>query len=293
VKAFSFIAAGLLAFASIARADDLPPINDPPTSVSLPGKFVWADLFTTDPAAAEKFYTALFGWQATSIAREKHPYILLSNNGVPIAGITLGPRHLDKGPGGRWVGYVSVQDVAGTATAFTASGGKIIFPARDVANRGTLAIVADQEGVVFGLLHSSSGDPEDYLPEPGEWAWAQLFARDSAAAALRYHSLLGYDAVPDTRSDRENVFVLASGGYARAGLAPLPARPDASPGWLGFVRVANVDQSASQAESLGGQILVAPKPGKIATRVAIVADPTGAAIGLIELNDTADLKVVP
>ena len=41
-----------------ARAAAFPPLNHPATQEQHPGKFVWADLFTTDPEAATKFYTA-------------------------------------------------------------------------------------------------------------------------------------------------------------------------------------------------------------------------------------------
>jgi hypothetical protein len=33
--------------------------------------------------------------------------------------------------------------------------------------RGEQAVFADAEGAVFGVIKSSSGDPEDFLAEPG------------------------------------------------------------------------------------------------------------------------------
>ena len=45
-----------------ARADDLPPINAVPTGLTLPGKMIWADLYTKNPAGEIQFYTELFGW---------------------------------------------------------------------------------------------------------------------------------------------------------------------------------------------------------------------------------------
>jgi hypothetical protein len=46
----------------LADAPALPPLNDPPASQQLPGKFVWVDLVTPDIATARRFYEAMFGW---------------------------------------------------------------------------------------------------------------------------------------------------------------------------------------------------------------------------------------
>ena len=93
------------------------------------------------------------------------------------------------------------------------------------------------------------------------------------------------EVLPDTRSDRPNVFVLASGGYSRASVAPLAPRPQAKPGWLLFVRVADVKAAAAKAISLGGRVLVAPSDAPTEHWRAVIADPTGAVIGLVQLQE--------
>jgi len=50
-----------------AHAANFPPLNDPATREAHPGKFVWAELFTADSAAATRFYTGVFGWTAYAI----------------------------------------------------------------------------------------------------------------------------------------------------------------------------------------------------------------------------------
>ena len=52
--------AGALALASLgadpaAHAAKFPPLNEPASNEQIPGKLVWADLFTTDPESATKF----------------------------------------------------------------------------------------------------------------------------------------------------------------------------------------------------------------------------------------------
>ncbi len=293
-------ALGLILCCAVATvgAADLPPLSDTtPTAEHFPGKFVWADLFTADPAAAQAFYTGLFGWEATTIERTTtagtHSYIVLANGGEPVAGIAHRPSRLPEAVRGRWVGYVSVPDVAKALAAATAAGGRVLFPAKDLPLRGTQAIFADPEGAELGVLHSSSGDPGEYAADPGDMVWAQLFARDPAAEGRFCASIAGWEVLPDTRSDRPNVFVLASGGYSRASVAPLPPRPQAKPGWLLFIRVADVKAVAAKVTSLGGRVLVAPSDAPTEYWRAVVADPTGAVIGLVQLQDAGEPKEQP
>ena len=294
-KTLGLILCGAVATAGAA---DLPPLSDTtPTGEHFPGKFVWADLFTADPAAAQAFYTGLFGWEATTIERTigsgTHSYIVLANGGEPVAGIAHRPSRMPDAARGRWVGYVSVPDVAKALAAATAAGGRVLFPAKDLPRRGTQAIFVDPEGAEIGVLHSSSGDPGEYAPDPGDLTWAQLFARDPAAAGRFYAAIAGWEVLPDTRSDRPNVFVFASGGYSRASVAPLPPRPQAKPGWLLFVRVADVKAAVAKAISLGGRVLVAPSDAPTEYWRAVIVDPTGAVIGLVQLQESGKPKEQP
>ena len=71
-------------------------------------------------------------------------------------------------------------------------------------------------------------------------------------------------------------------------MAPLPDRADAKPGWIGVVRVANIDETLARAVKLGGEILVAPRTPAFESRFAIIADSTGGAVGLVEYVDNAN-----
>ena len=281
-----------------AAAAEFPPLSETtPAGAHFPGKFIWADLFTADPAAAQTFYTGLFGWEATPIERTTpsgpHTYIVLANGGEPVAGLARLPSRMPDAVHGRWVGYVSVPDVAKALTTATAAGGRVLFPAKDLPRRGTQAIFVDPEGAELGVLHSSAGDPGEYTPDTGDWTWAQLFARDPAAEGRFYASVAGWEVLPDTRGDRPNVFVLASGGYSRASVTPLPPRPTAKPGWLLFVRVADVKAAAAKALSLGGRVLVAPSDAPTEYWRAVIADPMGAVIGLVQLQEPGQPKEQP
>lgn len=290
---FAGIVLSLAGQLRLPAADELPPLNDAATAVQLSGKFVWADLFATDPGAAAKFYTGLFGWQPTTLARDGHSYILFHRDGRAIAGIVQRPAPRGAPRPSRWVSYVAVADVARALTLVTGAGGKVLAPAREFPRRGVQAIVSDNEDAVIGLLHSSSGDPEDFRAENGDWIWAELFVVEPAAAATFYQRVFGYEVKSDTADEPKGWLVLTAGGYARAGIGPLPVRPDAQPAWLGFVRVADADAAAARATELGGRVLVAPRMSHLGSRFAVVADPTGAAIAVTDYNTPTGRESTP
>ena len=273
------------------RAADLPPLNPAPSGNSLPGKAVWADLYSTDATASIAFYTGLFGWTEVGIKRPGGVYTILYNAGRPVAGIVSRPAGQGDTGKGRWISYISVADVGQTLNAVTANGGKIIHPAKFLAQRGTQALIEDNQGSLVGLIQSNSGDPADNEPAVGEWAWAHLSARDSTAASQFYHAVLGYEAVADNRDNRQDVFLLNSQGLSRAAVGPIPARDDARPEWLNFIRVANLDDAVARATKLGGRVLLAPKstPAR-ERRLAVIADSNDVVIGLVELADAGALE---
>jgi predicted enzyme related to lactoylglutathione lyase len=64
-------------------------------------------------------------------------------------------------------------------------------------------------------------------------------------------------------------------------LTALPEKSPGRPGWLGYIRVADVAATAKAVEGRGGHILLAPQDVPGALQVAIVTDPLGGAVGLV------------
>ena len=263
------------------------PLNSPATKEHLPGKFVWADLFTTDPVAATKFYSGLFGWTANSISQDGKTYTVFSNGSRPVAG--LAPRPISNTKRlSRWISYIAVEDVAATIKRVTKAGGQVQAEPREFPDRGIQAIIADTEGSTIGLLQSSSGDALDEEPKAGDWNWFELFVKQPQAVAAFYQKVLSYEMAADTRTKRKNDFLLSSGGLARAGVAPLPENEEAKAGWLGVVRVDHMDEALARVTKLGGEVMLAPRPAEYDSRFAIIADSTGGAIGLVEYVNNAN-----
>jgi len=289
IRTAATIALALLLFAGDispagAESNDLPylpPLNDPATALQLPGKFVWADLFSTDMTTARAFYTDLFAWEWRAVSNEPKPYGMFYKDGIAVAGLANRDPPKDGQAYGTWVYYASVPDVAATETAFVERGGQALLPRRSMADRGEFAILADPGGAILGVMRSSSGDPEDYQAAIGEFIWFELFTRELLPSAELYQTLIGYEI--HKRQDTPEIvdYILSADGYARAGVGSLPADSDAVPTWLGYVRVEDVARSVDKAVELGGKVLLAPSPDMLDGGLAIIADPEGTPVGLL------------
>lgn len=283
------LAALLVAAAGMANAADRywPPIVDPPTGQYTPGRWVWADLVTADVAAAADFYRQVFGWTFETYGGEddRDTYTLALADGLPIGGLVFDERAMkDKTPSARWIALVSVPDVRAAADAVTQGGGTVMVAPTMLGERGETAVFKDAEGTLFGVVRSKSGDPADYLGDLNEWVWLDLWTADVEQATKFYSAVAGYQALPLEQQGPRSGAHLVSGGYVRAGVM-LKHDARASAVWLPYVRVADAKACADKARAAGGKVLREPVDMGRAI-VAIVADPTGAPVGVAQLVDT-------
>jgi uncharacterized protein len=262
-----------------------PPITEPPTNQYVPGKWVWAELFTEDVKKATRFYGEVFGWSFKEFPAPRGPgYTLALSDGEPVGGMLQREHAYDKQQGSRWLGMLSVPDVKAAARYAADHGGKVVVPPRLLMGRGEVALLADPEGTPFGVIHSSSGDPPDYLAEDKQWVWIELWAKNPKAMAAFYSGFAGYELEPPVeRPDGSLAYFLASGGYTRCAIIPSLA-PSAAPAWLLYLRVEDVKAATKQAETAGARVVVPPSPEVRDGRVALIVDPTGAALGLAEVT---------
>ena len=87
--------------------------------------------------------------------------------------------------------------------------------------------------------------------------------------------------------------ILVSGGFSRASVAPLAEKPGAHPAWLLYVRVDDVKAAAARATSLGGRVVLSPSDSPTKYWRAVIADPNGAHIGLVQLEVPATQEDKP
>jgi predicted enzyme related to lactoylglutathione lyase len=123
----------------------------------------------------------------------------------------------------------------------------------------------------------------DMIRRPGGFAWYELMTTDVAAAGTFYSNVVGWE----TRdvSTMELAYTLLTARSAPvSGLMALPEearRMGATPRWMGYVGVDNADATTERIKRLGGGVYVAPTDSNIG-RIAVVADPQTAILGLVE-----------
>jgi len=114
------------------------------------------------------------------------------------------------------------------------------------------------------------------------FAWYELLTTNAAAARAFYNHVVGWKSV-DAFTAAFPYAVFSTGKTEVGGLMELPPdalRMGATPRWVGYVAVEDIDATAAQLKRLGGSILVPPTDSNIG-RVSIVADPQTATFGLV------------
>ncbi|CAI8917657.1 Lactoylglutathione lyase family protein [Methylocaldum szegediense] len=124
--------------------------GDPDIGAPEENDWFWNELWTEKVDEAALFYRELVGFQARSLANESgtQPYLIFQHNGIPAAGAARLPM-ADGGPA--WLPYVRVSDLDGTVSRAESLGGRILIAPNPNIRSGTVAVIADPSGAIFGI----------------------------------------------------------------------------------------------------------------------------------------------
>ena len=264
----------------------LPEVSNEPTSIRHVGKFIWFDLFTRDLPGACDFYGKLFGWSFEDTAPGNSNLKTIKNGGIPIGNAARIESQGDKITDSRWISFMSVADVDQTVEWITKNGGVIHIPPKDMPRRGRLALFHDPQGALLAILTASKGDPPDHPFVPNCWIGSELWTHDVKGALKFYGNMAGYR--PETRKAGadSSYLLLFREGQPRGGMVKIPWK-DVKPNWVPYIGVRNIEAIVLKAEKLGGKVLVGLDPDR-EDDVAILADPSGAVFGVLQLRITAN-----
>ena len=120
--------------------------------------------------------------------------------------------------------------------------------------------------------------PERTHYAPGTPSWVDLASPDVEASKRFYSALLGWDAETSDDPNAGGYTMFSLGGKSVAGLGP--ALPDRPPAWSSYVTVEDADATVAAARAAGGSVFLEPMDVLDAGRMAVIADPTGAALSL-------------
>jgi predicted enzyme related to lactoylglutathione lyase len=109
-------------------------------------------------------------------------------------------------------------------------------------------------------------------------SWVDLASPDLDKSKAFYGALFGWET-PDGPPEAGGYSVCLLRGKTVAGLSP-KMDPNQPTVWLTYVDVASADETAEKAASSGGTVILAPMDVLDVGRLALIADPPGAVVGI-------------
>jgi predicted enzyme related to lactoylglutathione lyase len=248
------------------------------------GQFVWYELMTSDPAAAQAFYGAVIGWTAKDAGLPDRRYTILSAGDRAIAGLmALPPSAAAMGVPPCWMGYVGVADVDAAADRIASAGGSIHHPADDIPGVGRFAVVADPQGAPFQIFRGMGGEPP--LPvapgTPGHVGWHELYTTDLEAAAAFYADQFGWKKTEAMDMGPMGIYqMFATRDVSVGGMMTKPEMVPMSC-WQYYVNVEAADAAVGRIQAGGGQVLMGPHQVPGGSWIVQCRDPQGAVFAIV------------
>lgn len=224
----------------------------------------WVDAQLADVAAGRRFYGELFGW---SFQPSYGGSVWAYREGEPVA--ALGQKTDGRLPT-VWTVYFATSDAEVLTRRILASGGQVVTAPSPVGELGVAALATDPEGAVFGLWQPGTHPGFGVRHSPGAFVWAELYARDTAAANdfygdLFHEALFGPGAAPD---------------FGRAPLAgAFPA--EMPPHFVVHFGVEDCEAALAEVGRLGGRVQAGPFDTSYGT-VGVATDDQGASFGVLQ-----------
>lgn len=107
------------------------------------------EILTSDVGALHRFYAAAFGWQTQDVVDGS--YHIMATSGAD-KGIHIGVGPAPAGSDGHLTFYVEVDDPAAVLAQIEQLGGRTVQPPMRVSGGPLLAMFADPQGHVVGLV---------------------------------------------------------------------------------------------------------------------------------------------
>ena len=115
------------------------------------GKLCWVELLTRDPAAAEGYYSAVFGWRTVTETGEGTSYTMFKLDDDHVAGMMMMPGEVPAEAPSHWALYFTVSDCGAIEKKALELGGEVLRSTRSI-DIGKFAVLADPQGANFHLM---------------------------------------------------------------------------------------------------------------------------------------------
>lgn len=236
-------------------------------------KFCWYGISSTDVERVAAFYGEALGWTIEEVQMGGDTMKLASVGGKQLAHIAApGDRDLPRG----WENYLRVEDVDAATQAAVQNGGKALVPPTDIPP-GRFSGVAAPSGAVL-YLFEPSGSQEDPPAGPGAIHWVELNSHDLEADVAWMTRT--FDLSAESMDMPNGPYTVFKDGESMVGGAKT-AHPEAPSLWLTWVQVDDLDATLGRITRGGGRQLSEVMDIETVGRMAVVADPTRGAFGVI------------
>lgn len=259
----------------------------PEVTSHAPGSFCWIELNTSDPAAAKKFYSGLFNWEAEDMpAGPDMVYTMLKVRGLEVGAMCgLQPEQKAHGVPPHWMTYVAVESADDAAKKAASLGGTVMAGAFDVMDVGRMAIIQDPQGATFCVWQAKAHIGAKLVGETGTFGWDELWTTDRKAAVEFYKGLFGWGAKEGDMGGMGVYTEWQNGGQSIGGMMEMPPEMGkVPPNWLPYFMVEDCNSTADKAAASGGKVSVPPTDIPNVGRFSVIQDPQGAAFAIIKLT---------
>jgi predicted enzyme related to lactoylglutathione lyase len=246
----------------------------------VPGGPCWTELGTDDLEAAKRFYSALFGWRPETDPRQEAGGYTVAHLG-DAAVAALAPLYQEGQPVA-WNVSFAVPDADAAVRELTDAGGTVLLGPMDVFDVGRFAVALDPGGAAFQLWQARSFRGAGLFNAPGSLGWVELLTRAPERAREFYPTVFGWSV---NASDRYTQWGIDGADFG--GMVTMDDKfpPEVPPHWLPYFAVEDVDATAGEAASAGGDMLMEPTSVPDGPRIAVLRDPQGAVFGVYLAGD--------
>jgi predicted enzyme related to lactoylglutathione lyase len=234
------------------------------------GSFCWVEHTSKDVSSARKFYGEVFGWsfEERPMPGGAPPYTTAKVGDRFIGGFTK----MDV-PSPFWLPYVAVDDAAAVAKRARSLGGTVKKEMMAGEGMGKFAIISDPAGAMFAVWQELKSMGTWLYAENGALCWNELVTTDVERSRPFYTELMGWRA----EEVQGGYTVFKRGDAMVAGMTKGP-----SIAWSSYFQVPGADATVSKAQKLGAKTIVAATETAGVGRWALLQDPQGAAVGLLQ-----------
>ena len=255
------------------------------------GGVLSADIAVPNHENELRFYASVLSTGENPLWRDD----LMNSRGEPVIGLGATSPEYSHLPL-QWMPHIHVADIAASVVHALELGGSELMHGKDESGTSQWAVLLDPNGAAFGLVpvavtpaiaptdDTPSGDA---VPPTGSISWLDLTVSDARATRDFYRHVVGW-SVQDVQMDGADgqyadYNMLGAEGAAAARLchARGPNR-DVPPIWLIYLPVGDLAESLRRVREGGGQIIKEPYGTRSEPAAAVIQDPVGAHLGLVQ-----------